>query len=182
MKRTGYLRSERLRLRAFEPSDATQLYNWEQGGDTWDSSTVRNPLSLAFFDSYLVDSANSIVTKGELSLMIEALPQGEAVGYLQFLDYDSISRRVGLGLYICPEARRQGYAYEVMLLAQDYAFQHLGVRMMYADILASNTACCQLFERLGYELTATLKSWHFSQGEYHDLRYYQLWNNQLSNA
>lgn len=182
MTKTGYLRSERLRLRAFEPSDAPLLYEWEQGGDSWDSSTVLQPLSLSFFETYLAESSNSIVTKGELALMIEVLPEAKPIGYLQFLGFDSISRRVGLGLYIHSSARRQGYAREVMLLAQDYAFNHLGVRMLYADILASNEACCRLFEALGYEHTATLKSWHFSQGVYHDLRYYQLWNNLHSNA
>lgn len=178
MTATNYLTSERLRLRALDRCDAEALYTWENDTEAWISAGTLNPLSRAFIDAYIVESTTSISTRGELSLIIELQEDKTAIGYLQFLGYDAISRRVGLGLYISPRYRSQGYAYEVMQIAERYAFGRLGVRMMYADILASNEACCRLFDRLGYTHTATLPEWFWSDGRYHDLRYYQLWNKQ----
>lgn len=173
-----YFRGERIRLRALERSDAEYLYHWEHNEDAWASSVMLNPLSSSFIEAYILEASNSIVLKGEMSLMIERCDDGMPIGYVQLLGYDAISRRVGLGLYIAQEYRRLGYAKEVVNLTQDYAFARLGVRMIYADILASNEPCCRLFESLGYTHTATLPQWHYAEGTYHDLRYYQLWSNQ----
>lgn len=175
-----YLQDDRLRLRSFEPKkqDAEYLYLWENDVDSWVSAGTRNPLSVAMIKEYVLMSAESIVTKGEMALMIEELESGIPVGYLQFLDYDAISRRVGCGLYIAPEYRGKGYARSVVCLAEQYAFNHLGVRMLYADILSSNIPCCRLFESLGYRLTATLPEWHYAEGQWHNLNYYQKWNTQ----
>lgn len=177
-KISDYLKSERLRLRAIDRTDADWLYRWENDSEAWLSAGTLNPLSKALIDTYITESTTSIVTRGELSLLIELREDNTPVGYLQFLAYDAISRRVGLGLYIAPEYRSKGYAFEVMRIAEHYAFGRLAVRMMYADILASNEPCCRLFERLGYTHTATLPEWCWSDGRYHDLRYYLLWNNQ----
>lgn len=175
---TTYLHNEQIRLRSFELSDVDTLYSWEQDSTAWASSSTLNPLSRQFIKDYIVDSAQSIITRGELSLLIELKQEARPIGYVQLLAYDSISRRVGLGLYIAPEYRRLGYARGVVRLVEAYAFGRLGVRMIYADILASNDACCRLFEGLGYRHTATLPEWHWADGLYHDLKYYQLWNNQ----
>lgn len=172
-----YFCSDRIRLRAFEvDKDSDTLYRWENDGTSWASSSIYNPLSASYIREYILEATNSILLKGSLSLLIEDKANEEPIGYLQLLGYDAISRRVGLGLYIAPEQRRRGYAAEAVHLAEDYAFRRLGVSMIYADILSTNQACCRLFESLGYQHTATLPKWHWGDGEWHDLNYYQLWS------
>lgn len=178
MTTTTYLKSQRLRLRAIDTTDVDYLYIWENDVEAWSSATTLNPLSHDFVATYVTESTTSIVSRGELALMIEEQELQRPIGYLQLLGFDAISRRVGLGLYIAPEYRSRGYALEVMQMAEQYAFGKLGVRMLYADVLASNEPCCRLFERLGYTHTATLPEWYWSDGRYHDLRYYQLWSKQ----
>ncbi len=175
-----YLSNEYIRLRAIDLNDTELLYKWEHDTLSWDSSLTLNPISSQFIKDYIADSPHSIVRKGELFLIIEEITQNAPIGYAQLLNYDCISRKAGLGLYIAPEYRRLGYAHNVIRLLEDYAFRRLGVNMLYADILSSNQACCLLFEKLGYTHTATLPKWHWSNGQYHDLRYYQLWNTQES--
>lgn len=174
------LRSERLYLRSFEvqDSDLEALYRWENDPETWESSSSSNPISSEFLRTYVLESVTSLVTRGDMTLAIALSDSDELIGYLQFLGYDAISRRVGYGLYIAPEYRRQGYAREVISISEAYAFQTLGVRLLYADILASNVPCCKLFEGLGYTLQASLPQWHWAAGKWHDLNYYMKWNNQ----
>lgn len=173
-----YLKNERIQLRAIEMSDAETLHRWENDTSSWASSMTIQPLSSELIRSYITDSAHSIITKGELMLIIIERSSGSPVGYLQLLGYDALSRRTGLGLYLSPEHRGRGYATEALGLVKSYAFDCLGLRMLYADILASNEACWRIFERLGYQHTATLPEWHYAEGKWHDLRYYQLWNQQ----
>lgn len=171
-----YLQGDLLSLRSFELSDAETLHRWEHDETAWASSTTLAPLSAEFVREYIIRSVDSIITQRELSLLLQSRDNHTPVGYLQFLAYDPISRRVGLGLFVAPEHRRKGYAKEAVQLAIRYAFGRLGVSMLYADILESNVACCRLFDELGFTHTATLPKWHYAEGEYHNLRYYQLWD------
>ena len=173
------MKSERLYLRSFEDNkqDISALYQWENDPESWDSSMTSNPVSAKFIREYILESATSLITQGTMTLAIGLAETQELIGYLQFLGYDAISQRVGYGLYIAPEHRRKGYGREVIQLAEQYAFQHLGVRLVYADILSNNLSCCKLFEVLGYELKATLPEWHCSQGSWHNLNYYMKWKN-----
>lgn len=174
------LQSERLYLRSFEikDDDIATLYRWENDPESWESSLARNPVSASFIKEYVLESVGSIVSRGEMVLAIAKHEDHSLVGYLQFLDYDPISRRVGYGLYISPDQRRQGYAREAVMIAEHYAFTVLGIRLIYADVLSSNKACCQLFEQLDYQLKAVLPQWHWSHGDWHDLNYYMKWSNQ----
>lgn len=168
----------RLRLRALSLLDADTLYAWENSPEASASAGTQHPLSAEFIRSYITESATSLTTKGELALLAEHTTTAEPVGYLQLLAYEPISRRMSVGLYIAPAYRRQGYGRELLQLAQEYAFRRLGLRMLYAEVLASNEASCALFRSLGYSHIATLPAWQWLDGSYHDLRYYQLCNNQ----
>ena len=154
------MKSERLYLRSFEDNkqDISALYQWENDPESWHSSMVSNPVSAKFIREYILESATSLITQGTMTLAIGLAETQELIGYLQFLGYDAISQRVGYGLYIAPEHRRKGYGREVVQLAEQYAFQHLGVRLVY-------------------ELKATLPEWHWSQGSWHNLNYYMKWKN-----
>lgn len=174
----GYLSNQMIKLRAFEPRDAQFLHLWENEEESWASNNTLNPLSFRFIEDYICESSHSIITKGEMSLVIERQVDQEPIGYVQLNNYDPIGRKMGLGLYVIPSCRRMGVAHQTLKLVQSYAFSKLGLRMLYADVLASNTACCALFENLKYKHTATLAEWYWLDGAYHDLRYYQLWSNQ----
>lgn len=182
MSQNENVKTPRIRLRALNLSDADTLYAWENSPEARDSAGTQHPLSAEFIRSYITESATSLTTKGELALMAELSDTALPIGYLQLLAYEPISRRMSVGLYISPEYRRQGYGRELMMLVQSYAFRRLGLRMLYAKVLASNVPSCALFESLGYSHTATLPNWQWVDGEYHDLRYYQLCSNPQPSA
>lgn len=170
------LENERLRLRAMEVDiDTDHLYHWENDPDSWNSSGVLNPLSSTFIQEYIVQSSSSIIERGALALMIDSAEHG-AVGYVQIMDYTPISKRAEVGIYLASEYRGMGYGREALQLVASYAWRSLGCRMLYARVSSSNMAAQRLFIALGYEHTATLPQWMWSDGQYHDLNYYQLWN------
>lgn len=169
-----FLQSPILRLRALELEDAPLLHRWEGDSDAWQSAGTLNPPSAVMIRDFIARSTSSILEQGQLSLIMESR-EGLALGYAQLLDYDSISRRVGLGLYIKPNKRRKGYASEALRLLEEYASQRLACEMLYATILADNVPSMKLFEGLGYSKTASLPRWTWQAGKYIDLVYYQKW-------
>lgn len=169
-----YLKGDLLRLRSFtdDAADRALLERWMSDSSAWTQSSVYNPLSPEYIRNYIQENTDSILSRRELSLVIETLESGEAVGNLQLHHYDPVSRRAGLGLYIDPEYRRRGYALETVRLTECYAFDRLGLHLLYADVLAGNVPCCRLFDRLGYQLVATLPDWEWADGAWQALNYY----------
>lgn len=164
-----------MKLRPLElDKDREALYEWENDVQAWTSSGTLNPISYDFVDRFIIASNTSILEKQSLALAIEVLHAG-VVGYVQLFDYDAISRRVSVGIYIAPKFRRQGYASECVGLVHSYLKQVLNCVMVYVTVLEGNAASKGLFERLGYQQTARLVRWHWREGSYHDLIYYQLW-------
>lgn len=170
------LHSDRLFLRAIElDKDKDLLYLWENDARSWASSGALNPISTQFIDQYIIQSTTSILEQSGLSLMMVATDSLAPVGYVQLQDYEPISKRIGIGLYVALEYRRRRYASDALELVHEYACRRLGCRMAYASILENNLACLRLFESLGYRHVGTLEGWQWSDGHYYDLKYYQLW-------
>ncbi|MDO4692730.1 MAG: GNAT family N-acetyltransferase [Porphyromonadaceae bacterium] len=170
------LYSNRLFLRAIELGrDRDLLYLWENDARSWASSGAFNPISTQFIDQYIIQSTSSILEQSGLNLMMIDTDSDVPVGYVQLQDFEPISKRIGIGLYVAPECRRRGYACEALELVHDYVRRRLGCRMAYASILENNQACLRLFQSLGYLHVGTLEGWQWYDGHYYDLKYYQLW-------
>lgn len=169
------LSSERLKLRSLElDRDRDALYEWENDAEAWGSSGTLNPISYDFIDRFITISSASIIEKQSLALAIEVKCRS-LVGYVQLFDYDAVSRRVAIGIYISPQARGQGYARESIELLHGYLRETLNCTMIYATVLDNNVPSQRLFSSLGYKQTARLERWHWQGDSYHDLMYYQLW-------
>lgn len=154
--------------------DQEFLYRWENDPDTWCSTGGLNPLSSEFIKQYILLSTTSVLQEAGMNLMIEAIDLEQTVGYLQLSDYNPVSRRVSIGIYIAPEYRRKGYASLAIGLVHTYLQQRLNCRMVYASVLSNNTPSLALFEALGYRHVGTLGDWLWYDGLYWDLKYYQL--------
>ncbi len=170
------LKTDRLLLRSIEERDAEQLFQWENDLNAWTSSMTLNPLSHKFIKDYITYSNQSILENGELVLFAENLDTQEAVGYLQFLNYEPLHQKVAIGIYVSKSCRNLGYAGEMLDFAKTYAFDILHCRMLYAETLKSNSIACRLFERQGFEQTAVLPNWYWVNGGYKSLVYYQVWS------
>jgi diamine N-acetyltransferase len=97
------------------------------------------------------------------------------VGFIDLFDFEPKHRRVGVGIVIFNSAdRNKGYASETLSMVASYAFTHLKVHQLYANISEDNDVSIKLFEKLGYELVGAKKDWIISENGYKNELLYQL--------
>lgn len=172
---SDFFSSQHIKLRALEHSDAPLLHAWEHSPEAWRSSDMLHPFSVSYVEHFIKHSGTALETSGTLCLIIEKHSDKSPIGYIQLADYSPTSGRLSLGIYLCSQARKQGFAQEALSLCESYAYRQLRIRMLYAQVLESNVEACNLFSRLGYHHTATLPQWLWVDGAYHSVRYYQKW-------
>ena len=169
-----------IKLRKLEPSDLPFLYQWENDASVWADGANHNPLSQQDLRDYIESTTGDIYKDSQLRLIICSLSEsvcqqsglsGEAglssvspqdgltLGCIDLFDFDPRNRRAAIGMYIAPEYRGQGVGKEALRLLEEYAFDFLHMRIIYAIISTSNTACSELYRQAGYTPSSVLPSW-----------------------
>jgi len=150
-------------LRKLEPSDLPFLYQWENDASVWADGANHNPLSQQDLRDYIESTTGDIYKDGQLRLIIEDLStlnfQPSTLGCIDLFDFDPRNRRAAIGMYIAPQYRGQGIGREAVRLLEEYAFDFLHLRIIYAIISTSNTACSELYRQAGYTPSSVLPSW-----------------------
>lgn len=144
-------------LRKLEPSDLPFLYRWENDASAWSDSDTHNPLSQQDLRTYIESTTGDIYRDGQLRLML--VHDGETIGCADLFDLDVRNRRAAIGLYLAPECRHLGYGDRALHLLEDYAFDFLHLRLLYAIIRTTNEPCSRLFSRAGYTASSPLTGW-----------------------
>ena len=169
-----------IKLRKLEPSDLPFLYQWENDASVWADGSNHNPLSQQDLRDYIESTTGDIYKDGQLRLIIHSSSEsvcqqsglsGEAglssvspqdgltLGCVDLFDFDPRNRRAAIGMYIAPQYRGQGIGREAVRLLEEYAFDFLHLRIIYAIISTSNTACSELYRQAGYTPSSVLPSW-----------------------
>lgn len=169
-----------IKLRKLEPSDLPFLYQWENDASVWADGSNHNPLSQQDLRDYIESTTGDIYKDGQLRLIIHSSSEsvcqqgglsGEAglssvspqdgltIGCVDLFDFDPRNRRAAIGMYIAPQYRGQGIGREAVRLLEEYAFGFLHMRIIYAIISTSNTACSELYRQAGYTPSSVLPSW-----------------------
>ena len=60
--------------------------------------------------------------------------QWRTIGAVDLYDYDPRNHRAGVGIVIDQNERRNGHAFVGLELLSKYAFEHLGVHQLYAEV------------------------------------------------
>lgn len=168
-----------IKLRALEPEDLDFLYRIENDTNLWEYSTTQTPYSKFVLKQYLNDALRDIYEAKQLRLVITT-NENLTVGMIDLFDFDPKNKRVGVGILIASEEDRQkGYAKEALQLLSAYAFNHLNMHQIYANIGEKNTKSITLFEKIGFIKAGTKKDWNFYEGKFHDELLYQLVNKQI---
>ena len=151
-----------VKLRKIEPSDLPFLYQWENDAAVWADGANHNPLSQQDLRDYIASTTGDIYKDGQLRLVIEESfsPQDSlTIGCIDLFDFDPRNRRAALGMYIAPEYRGKGVGHEALAKIEEYAFDFLHLRCLYAVIAQNNAACSSIFEHAGYMPSSPLKNW-----------------------
>lgn len=163
-----------IRLRALEPSDLDFLFDLENDESVWEISNTLAPFSKHILKRYL-DNAHCDIFEAKQLRLIIALNDGTPIGCIDLFDFDPKHKRAGVGIIVSSEPDRQkGYAFQALQLLTGYAFEHLGLHQLYANITQGNDRSIRLFEKAGFERSGIKMEWiHTSQGYKNEL-FYQL--------
>jgi diamine N-acetyltransferase len=146
-----------MRLRKLEPYDLPFLYQWENDAQMWADADTHNPLSQQDLRDYVESTTGDIYKDGQLRLIIEN--EGVTMGCVDLFDFDPRNRKAAIGMYIAPEYRHQGIGAKALVLLEQYTFEFLQLRMLYAIIATTNEVCSRLYAHSGYQSSSPLKAW-----------------------
>lgn len=174
------LKGDNIYLRALEPNDLEFIYAMENDLSIWEVSNTQTPYSRFLVKQYLENAHQDIYEAKQLRLAICQDEDFPALGLIDLFDFDPKNRRAGIGIVIqSAENRKQNIGSEALELLINYAFYHLNLHQLYANIGTENVASMALFSKFGFQKIGTKKDWTFVNGVYKDEAIFQLINHQL---
>jgi diamine N-acetyltransferase len=163
------LKGEKVYLRALEPTDIDEVYQWENDMSIWHLSNTIAPYSRFVLEQYLAESHQDIYTAKQLRLVI-CLPEGNPIGCIDLFDFDPLHQRAGIGILIADVSERgKGYASDALSLLVNYCKETIQLHQLYCNITSGNASSLKLFKGIGFEICGTKKAW---------LRQHQGWTDE----
>ncbi len=159
------------KLRAIEPADVDQLLLWENDASTWWLGASLSPYSKAVMIKYS-EGEHDIYRDKQLRFMLDASYEENkwrTVGAVDLYDYDPRNHRAGVGIVIDELERRKGHATVGLKLLLKYAFEHLGVHQLYAEVPGDHQQSINLFEKVGFNGKEIRKDWVRKGSEWKDV-------------
>ena len=162
-------------LRALEPEDLDFVFAIENNETIWEVSNTQTPYSRFLIMQYLENAHQDIHQAKQLRLAICKNDTLEPIGLIDLFDFDPKNHRAGIGIVIEDKKNRnQGIGSEALSLLIKYAFNHLNLHQLFANIGSNNKASLKLFTTFGFQKIGTKKDWNFHQGKYADEELFQL--------
>ena len=137
-----------IKLRALEPEDLEFLFQIENNEIFWEVSHTQTPFSKFVLKNYLENAHLDIYETKQLRLII--------------------------GILIHPDSQQKGFASEALSILIQYAFTHLHLHQLFANILTDNEKSLQLFMKYSFKKVGIKKEWIFSEGKMKDEILFQL--------
>lgn len=175
------LKGENIYIRALEPNDLEFIYAIENDQSIWEVSNTHTPYSRFLVKQYLENAHQDIYEAKQLRLAICQDQDFPALGLIDLFDFDPKNNRAGVGIVIQGnENRNHNIGSEALELLIQFAFHHLNLHQLYANIGTENVASIALFTKFGFQNIGIKKDWNLVNGVYKDEAIFQLINSQTS--
>ncbi len=172
------LQGNTIYLRALEPEDLDFVHEIENDESIWEFSNTQTPYSKFLIRQYLDNAQQDIYEAKQLRLAICKNATSTAIGLIDLFDFDPKNKRAGVGIILQNASdRNQGFGKEALGLVVNYAFRHLHLHQLYANISTDNIASLALFATFGFERIGVKKDWNCAGSTFHDEAIFQLINN-----
>lgn len=170
------LKGQHIHLRALEPEDLNFLYEIENNESIWEVSNTQTPYSKWVLKQYLENAHLDIFEVKQLRLVVVLNETNKCVGLIDLFDFDAKNSRAGIGIIISENFRNQGIGKESLEILTNYAFKHLNLHQLFANITANNEASLLLFTNFGFQKIGVKKDWNKINGTFVDEILFQLIN------
>ncbi|MCO6174040.1 GNAT family N-acetyltransferase [Flavobacterium sp. NRK F10] len=173
------LRGQNIYLRALEPEDLEFIYTIENDESVWEVSHTQTPYSRFLIRQYLENAHQDIYEAKQLRLAICKSKTAETIGLIDLFDFDPQNSRAGIGILIHQvQDRHKGVGAEALQLLMDYAFTHLQLHQLYANIAEDNQPSLQLFTKFGFRKIGVKKQWNKIGSQFKDEVLFQIINDK----
>lgn len=166
-------------LRPLEPEDLQLLLQIENQPEDWLLSQQQVPWSVHLLENYLQQASQDIYEAKQYRMVIAMQTSKQAIGLLDFFDFDPKNKRVSIGIALVPEFQQKGFGKDALQTALHFVFQEWMVHQVYANILTSNQSSIGLFESLGFAKVGIKKDWILHRHQWHDEALYQLFSSEF---
>ena len=120
-----------IKLRYLEPSDLDNLFSIENDERYWHLSEVKKPYTKEDLFHYIQSSSSPIEAFGQLRFVIDI--DSNLAGLIDLYDYDSNSRKAGVGIILVDEYQKKGIANKSLELLKDYCKVELNLKLIAFD-------------------------------------------------
>lgn len=155
--RTPSLHTARLRLRAFEDTDASDLFALHSNASVlryWDSPPWSEPARAEKF----ITACRRMEQEGTgTRLAVDRLSDGAFIGWCTLSRWNPDYRSAALGYCYNAEAWGNGYATEAARALLQWAFDTLDLNRVQAETDTRNAASARVLDKLGFALEGTLR-------------------------
>lgn len=162
-----------LKLRALEPEDLDVLYEIENNEQEWGIGSTTVPYSRYALSDYIANNAYDIYTDKQLRQVITN-EDNKVIGLVDLINFEPRHSRAEVAIIIAHKYRHQHYALHSLEKLIAYAKDFLHLHQLYALVPETNFASVNLFKKLGFEESATLKEWIFNSCKAENALLFQL--------
>jgi diamine N-acetyltransferase len=150
--------------------DLDQLLLWENNLDN--SLFSENPI---FYTNDQIEqfltSDQDIFADGQIRFMIDF--GSKLVGCIDLFEYDMVNSRAGVGIFIDEKFRNSGFATKALSLLKSVCTKDYLISNLHANILYTNKASIQLFERAGFTKNGVKENWIRTENSLLDVWFFQ---------
>jgi len=168
------LLTERLRLRALTPRDASAVLAVVGDPEVTRYHSVPTLTTLAEAQAALERLGIALLARDAIRWAIELVEHGEMIGTVGLLRFDFEHRHAEIGY---ERARRWwglGLTPEAAAAVIRYGFSVLGPHRIDAGVLPENDASVRVLQKLGFIEEGTRRDYLYSKGRFHSFRWFSL--------
>jgi [ribosomal protein S5]-alanine N-acetyltransferase len=162
------LRTKRLRLRPFDPSDARVVQLLAGDKDVaLNTRLIPHPYPDGLAEAW-INTLPAIYEQGRGVSFAITLPAGDLVGSIGLV-INAADNHAEMGYWVGRPYWNKGYCTEAAQAVLKYAFEKLKLQRVFANYLARNPASGRVLTKLGMTQEGCLRSHRLKDGKYEDL-------------
>lgn len=165
-----FLEGETVDLCAVAEADLDFLRETLNDPAVWPTLSARNPLTERQEREWYEEHASA--DDGNVNFVVAV--DDQPVGSLGVHGVDDADGSAELGVFLAEEYWGQGYGTEAGRLATGYAFDQHRRHRVVARVFEGNERSARVWEKLGFELDGVHREAVYVDGEYRDVRYYSV--------
>jgi len=165
-----FIEGDRVDLCAVDEDDIEFLQETVNDPAVWPNIGARTPLTRKQEREWYEEHASA--DDGDVNFVVAV--DDDPVGSLGLAGVDDQNGSTEIGIFLAEDAWGEGYGTEASRLAVDYAFDQLRRHRVVARVFEFNDASARVWEKLGFELDGRHRDEMYVDGEYHDVRYYSV--------